>query len=147
MTLKQRIAEDMKMAMRARDIVRLDVIRLLRAAVQRRELDDRCELDEQGVERVIQKLLKQSQEAAEQFAKGGREDLADKEHQSVCILKAYLPERLSESEVEQAVSKAIAEADAQGMKDMGRVMALVKEQVQGRADMKQVSEKVRLLLR
>lgn len=146
MTLKERIAEDMKVAMRARDTVRLDVIRLLKAAVQRREVDERCELDEQGVEQVIQKLLKQSQEAAEQFTKGGRQDLADKEHRSVDILQAYLPEQLSESEIAQAVSEAIAESDAKSMKDMGRVMALVKERAQGRVDMKLVSEKVRTLL-
>ncbi|MCY4226133.1 MAG: GatB/YqeY domain-containing protein [Gammaproteobacteria bacterium] len=146
MTLKERIDEDMKVAMRARDTVRLDVIRLLKAAVQRKEVDERCELDEQGVEQVIQKLLKQSQEAAEQFTRGGRRDLADKEHQSVDILQAYLPEQLSESEVAQAVSEAIAESNAKSMKDIGRVMALVKEQTQGRVDMKLVSEKVKTLL-
>ncbi len=146
MTLKERIAEDLKVAMRARDTVRLDVIRLLKAAIQRKEVDERCELDEQGVEQVIQKLLKQSQEAAEQFIRGNRKDLADKEHQSVNILQAYLPEQLAESEVVQVISEAIAESDAKSMKDMGRVMALVKERTQGRVDMKLVSEQVKELL-
>ncbi|MYB34189.1 MAG: GatB/YqeY domain-containing protein [Gammaproteobacteria bacterium] len=146
MTLKERIAEDMKVAMRARDTVRLDVIRLLKAAVQRKEVDERRELDEQEVEQVIQKMLKQSQEAAEQFTMGNRQDLADKEHRSVDLLQAYLPEQLSESEVAQAVSEAIAESDAKSMKDMGRVMALVKERTKGRLDMKLVSEKVKTLL-
>lgn len=146
MQLKERIAEDLKVAMRARDTVRLDVIRLLKAAVQRKEVDERCELDEQGIEQVIQKLLKQSREAAEQFTRGDRQDLADKEHRSVDILQAYLPEQLSESEVAQVVSEAIAESDAKSMKDMGRVMALVRERAQGRIDMKLVSGKVKTLL-
>ncbi len=146
MSLKQRIAEDMKTSMRAKDTVRLGVIRLLKAAIQRKEVDERCELDEQGIEQVIQRLLKQSQEAAEQFIQGNRKDLADKERQSVNILQAYLPKQLSESEVVQAISEAIAESDAKSMKDMGRVMALVRERTQGRADMKQVSEHVKALL-
>lgn len=136
----------MKAAMRAKDTERLDVIRLLRAGIQRKEMDERCELDDQGVEQAVQKLLKQSLEAADQFVKGGRHDLADKEHLAVAVLQAYLPEPLGESELEVAISEAIAETGATSMQDMGRVMANVKGRVQGRADMKQVSKKVSLLL-
>lgn len=143
MTLQLRIADDMKLAMRAKDTVRLDVIRLLRAAIQRKEVDDRCELDDQAVVQVVQKLLKQSLEAADQFVKGNRHDLADKERQAVEILQAYLPEPLSAAELEHAIAEAIDKTGATTIKDMGRVMALVREQVQGRADMKQVSETVK----
>lgn len=146
MTLKERITEDMKAAMRARDTVRLDAIRLLRAAVQRREVDDRTELDDRGVLQVVHKLIRQSADAADQFTRGDRKDLAEKEQAGAAILQAYLPEPLSDADLDQAVRDALAESGADSMKDMGRVMALVKDRVEGRADMKRLSEKVKSLL-
>ncbi len=147
MDLKQRIDEDMKAAMRARDSERLDSIRFLRAAIQRREVDERRELDDDDVLAVVQKLIKQGRDAAAQFEQGGRADLVAREQRSVEIFEAYLPAQLDAHEIAAAVREAIAETGASAPKDIGRVMGLLKPRLQGRADMGAVSALVREALR
>ncbi len=144
--LKQRILDDMKSAMRQKDAVALETIRMIRAAVQRREVDERIELDDSGVLQIIQKLIKQCTDAAEQFGEGGREDLVAKERANIRILEQYLPEQLSGGELEELVRQAITETSAGSMKDMGKVMGVLRTRVQGRADMGTLSNLVRSLL-
>lgn len=139
MSLKAQIFADMKTAMRDKAASRLESIRMLRAAIQRKEVDDQVELNDDEVLAIVQKQIKQSQDAIEQFTKGERPDLAEKEQVHVDNLKYYLPEQLSLDEVEALVIQAIANSDAQSMKDMGKVMGLLKPQLQGRADMGKVS--------
>ena len=146
MSLKERITEDMKAAMKAKDTARLDSIRMLRAAIQRKELDDQVTLDDDGVMGVIEKQIKQSRDSIEQFQAGNRTDLADKEQASVDLLSEYLPEPLGDAELDAVVRQAISETGAGTMKDMGKVMARIRPQVQGRADMGKVSAKVKSLL-
>lgn len=136
----------MKAALRAKERARLDSIRMLRAAIQRREVDERSELDDPGVLSVIQKLIKQSQDAAAQFEAGNRQDLVEKEQHSIDILKAYLPAPLDASELEALVRAAITETGATNIRDMGQVMGVLKPKLQGRADMATVSQKVKSLL-
>jgi len=143
MSLKQRINEDMKTAMRAKDQARLESIRMLMAAIQRREVDERITLDDIQIMAVIEKMIKQSRDAVDQFAKGGRQDLVDKENRDIAILKAYLPEPLSEAEIDKLIEAAIAEAGATSVKDMGKVVGSLKPKLQGRADMGKVSGKVK----
>jgi len=121
--------------MRAGDKDRLAVIRMLRAAIQRREIDDRIELDDAGVLKSIEKLVKQGQDSAEQFIKGGRQELADKELAEIAILKTYLPEPLSNTELDALIDAIIASTGAESLRDMGKVMNAIREQAQGRADM------------
>lgn len=144
--LKQRILDDMKSAMRQKDTVTLETVRMLRAAIQRREVDDRVELDDNAVLQVVQKMVKQCSDAANQFTDGGREDLADKERANIAVLEKYLPEQLSESEIDRLVQQAIAETGAGSMKDMGKVMAVLRPRVQGRADMGALSGRIKSLL-
>ena len=144
--LKQRILDDMKSAMRQKDAVALETIRMIRAAVQRREVDERIELDDSGVMQIIQKLIKQCTDAAEQFGEGGREDLVAKEQANIQVLEKYLPEQLSGDELEELVRQAITETSAASMKDMGKVMGILKTRVQGRADMGALSGLVKSLL-
>lgn len=146
LSLKQQITEDMKTAMKARDASRLDAIRLLKAAVQRREVDERIELDDEGVLAVIQKMVKQSRDAISQFDAGGRDDLVSKEQQLLSVLEGYLPQQLSGAEIEQLVSAAISQTGAQSIKDMGKVMGKLKGELAGRADMGQVSLTVKQAL-
>lgn len=146
MSLKERIQTDMKDAMRAKDEPRLGVIRMLRAAIQRREVDEQIELDDAGVVSVVQKLIKQGQDAAGQFDKGGRDDLASKELADIEVLKAYLPEQLSDAEIDTLIADAISETGASGMRDMGKVMGVLKPKLQGRADMGAVSGKIKAKL-
>lgn len=146
MTLKQRITDDMKAAMRARDQQGLEAIRMLRAAIQRREVDERTELDDREVLAVIQKLIKQGQESVEQFRRGGREDLAQREEHMIERLRGYLPEPLTDAELDALVDEAIAETGASGPKDMGAVMGRLRDRVQGRAEMGQVSTRVKARL-
>jgi uncharacterized protein YqeY len=143
MTLKERINHDMKEAMRAKDQERLIAIRMLMAAIQRREVDERITLDDTQVMAVIEKMIKQSRDAVDQFTSGGRADLADKENAQIAVWKAYLPEPLSDAEVDQLIAAAIAETGASSMKDMGKVVSQVKNKAQGRADMGKVSGKVK----
>ncbi|MFC1664484.1 GatB/YqeY domain-containing protein [Pseudomonadota bacterium] len=143
MSLKEKITEDMKTAMRAKDTSRLEVIRMLRAAIQRREVDDRIELDEQGVLAVIQKMIKQGQDSISQFNAGNRPDLADKEQLGIDILKTYLPEPISDAEIDDLVSSAIEQTGAASLRDMGKVMGILKSQIAGRADMGSVSKRIK----
>ena len=144
--LKQQITEDMKAAMRAGDTKRRDAIRLLRAAIKQREIDERIELDDVAVIAVIEKMLKQRKDSIAQYEAAHRDDLADAEKYEVSVLQAYMPEALSDTEVEGAISKAISAVGAKGQQDMGRVMGVLKSELAGRADMSKVSALVRAKL-
>jgi len=135
MLLKERITQDMKDAMRSGNKEQLGVIRMLQAAIKQREVDERITLDDAQVLSVIEKMIKQRKEAIAQFEAGGRSDLAEKEALEAAQLQAYLPEQLSAAELDALVAAAIAEAGALTVKDMGKVMALVKARAAGRADM------------
>ncbi len=136
----------MKNALRAKDTERLGAIRFLLAAVQRREVDERTTLDDAAVMAVAEKLIKQSREAVTQFEQGGRVDLADKEKREIAVWQAYLPEPLDDQALDKMVRDALAEASASSMKDMGKVMSVLKPKLQGRADMAAVSKMVKALL-
>lgn len=139
MSLKERITQEMKDAMRSGEKERLGYIRMLQAAIKQREVDERITLDDNQVLAVIEKMIKQRREAIAQFEAGGRADLAAKELAEVALLQTYMPEPLSQAEVEALVGAAIAETGAASVKDMGKVMALVKARAVGRADMSAVS--------
>lgn len=139
MSLKEQILADMKTAMRAKQASKLESIRMLRAAIQRKEVDDQTEIGDEEVLAILQKQIKQSQDAIRQFNEGNRPDLSEKEQVHVDNLKGYLPEQLSDDEIAQAVTAAIASTGAESMKDMGKVMGLLKGQLQGKADMGKVS--------
>ncbi len=143
MSLKERINQDMKDAMRAKDQARLEPIRMLMAAIQRREVDERIKLDDPQVIAVAEKLIKQSREAAEQFVKGGRPELADKENRDISAWSTYLPARLSDQEIDALIAAAIGETGANSAKDMGKVVAQLKPKLAGRADMATVSAKIK----
>lgn len=144
--LKTRIQDDVKTAMRARDTTRLNALRLLTAAIKQREVDDRRELGDTDVLVVIDRMLKQRRDSISQFDAAGRTDLADAERFEVGVLTAYQPAGLSADEIAAAVSAAVAAAGAAGPQDMGKVMALLKPQLAGRADMAQVSQAVKAKL-
>lgn len=146
MTLKERVQEDMKSAMRARDAARLLVIRLLLAALKQKEVDERLELTDADVLGVIEKMLKQRRESIAQYEKAARQDLADQEKFEIGVLGGYLPQQMGEAEIAQAVAAAVGEAGAAGVKDMGKVMALLKPRLAGRADMGKVSALVKAKL-
>ncbi|MDP2266569.1 MAG: GatB/YqeY domain-containing protein [Thiobacillus sp.] len=146
MSLKLRITEDMKTAMRAKDTVRLGTIRLLLAAIKQKEIDERIDLDDTAVSSIVEKLIKQRKDSISQFQAAGRDDLVAVEQAELVILLAYLPEQLSAAEVEAAVVAAIAESGATSAKDMGKVMGLVKPKLAGRADMGQVSALIKARL-
>jgi uncharacterized protein len=137
--LKQRIQDDMKTAMKAGDKPRLGTVRLILAAIKQREVDERIELDDTQVLAVLDKMVKQRRDSVAQYAAAGREDLAAVERFEIEVCQGYLPQPLSETEVAALVETAIAATRAAGMKDMSRVMAQLKPQVQGRADMGAVS--------
>jgi hypothetical protein len=145
-TLKQQITEDMKTAMRAKDSARLSTVRLLLAAMKQKEVDERVELTDADVLAILEKMIKQRRESISQFEKAARQDLADKEKAEIGVLSAYLPQKMSDAEVAQAVSAAVAESGASGIKDMGKVMALLKPRLAGRADMGSVSAQVKARL-
>ena len=146
MTLKERITEDMKSAMRASDKERLSTIRMVQAAIKQREVDERIVLDDAQVLAVLEKMVKQRRESIAAFEQGGRADLADKEKAEIQILAAYLPEQLTEAEVDALIQAAIAETGAASMKDMGKVMGAVKAKAAGRADMGAVSARIKAAL-
>ncbi len=146
MSLKERITEDMKAAMRAKDSERLGTIRLLTAAMKQKEVDERIELDDVAVIAIVDKMLKQRKDSIEAFEKAARQDLADKEHAEVKVLQAYLPARLSAEEVAAEVKAIVAELGAKGPGDMGEVMGAVKARLAGKADMGQVSAAVKAAL-
>jgi uncharacterized protein YqeY len=146
MSLKIRITEDMKVAMKARETTRLAAIRLLMAAMKQKEVDERIELDDAGVIGVIEKMLKQRKDSIAQYEAAKRQDLADVEKFEVEVLTAYMPQAMSAAAVEAIVARAVADSGAKGPADMGKVMALVKPQVAGRADMGEVSKLVKTRL-
>lgn len=146
MNLKEKIKEDMKGAMRSKEQARLETIRMLLAAVQRREIDERITLDDAQVMAVIEKLIRQGQDSVEQFRLGGRQDLVDKESRDIAILQSYLPEPLSEAQIDELIANAISKMGAAGVKDMGKVVASLRPSLQGRADMGKVSNKIKLIL-
>jgi uncharacterized protein len=146
MSLKERITEDMKAAMRARDSERLGTIRLLTAAMKQKEVDERVELDDAAVIGIVDKMLKQRKDSIEAFEKAGRQDLADKEKAEVTVLQAYLPARLSADEIAAEVNAIVAQLGAKGPGDMGKVMGAAKAKLAGKADMGQVSAAVKAAL-
>ena len=146
MSLKERITEDMKTAMRAKDAARLGAIRMLLAACKQREVDERIELDDAAVIGLVDKLIKQRKDSITAFEQGGRADLAAKEGAEIQVLAAYLPQRLSAEEVAAAVASIVAALGASGPGDMGKVMGAAKASLAGKADMGQVSAAVKALL-
>ena len=143
MGLKERINEDMKAAMKARETARLSAIRLLLAAIKQREVDERIQLDDAAVLAVIDKMLKQRRDSIAQYQAAGRQDLVDVEQFEADLLQSYLPAGLSDEEIDAAVKAAVAETGAAGPGDMGKVMALLKPRLAGRADMSEVSKRVK----
>ncbi|MEX8519163.1 MAG: GatB/YqeY domain-containing protein [Leptothrix sp. (in: b-proteobacteria)] len=146
MSLKDRITEDMKTAMRAKDTARLGTIRLLLAALKQKEVDERVTLDDAMVVAIVDKLIKQRKDSIEQFTQGGRTDLADKEAAELAVLEIYLPQRLSAEEVNAAVAALVTELGAKGAADMGKVMGAAKQRFAGNADMALVSAAVKRAL-
>ncbi len=144
--LKDRITEDMKSAMRAKDAPRLLTIRGLLAAIKQREVDERIELDDAAVTAIVDKLVKQRKDSIQQFTAGGRQDLVDKEQSELQVLEGYLPVRLGASEIAAEVATVVAETGASGAADMGKVMAAAKARFAGRADMSLVSSAVKAAL-
>jgi uncharacterized protein len=143
MSLKDRITEDMKTAMRAGEKERLATIRLTLSAIKQREVDERITLDDSQVLAAIEKMVKQRKEAITQFDAGGRADLVAKETAEIAILQTYLPTQMSDAEVDGLITEAIASTGAASIKDMGKVMAAVKAKAQGRADMGAVSARIK----
>lgn len=146
MPLKAQITEDMKAAMRAKDAPRLSAIRLLLAAIKQREVDERIELSDADVLATIDKMLKQRRDSVSQYEAGGRQDLADVEKFEIGVLSGYMPQQLSEAEIAAEVAAAVEAAGAKAMQDMGKVMALLKPRLAGRADMAKVSSLVKARL-
>ena len=146
MLLRVRVTEDMKTAMRAKDALRLSAIRLLHAALKQREVDERIELTDADVLATIDKMIKQRRDSIEQFGKGGRQDLVNKEQFEIGVLESYMPAAMSAAEVDAAVTEAISNSGARLMVDMGKVMALLKPRLAGRAEMGKVSALVKTKL-
>ena len=146
MSLKDQITEDMKNAMRAKDVARLGAIRLLLAAIKQREVDERIVVDDAGVIATVEKMMKQRKDSISQFEKAGRDDLVAIEAGEMAILQAYLPAQLSDAEVEAAVAAAVSATSAAGPQDMGKVIGALKAQLAGKADMGKVSALVKAAL-
>jgi uncharacterized protein len=146
MSLKDRITEDMKNAMRAKETERLGTIRMITAAIKQREVDERITLDDAQVLSVVEKMIKTRKESVVQFQQGGRADLVAKEQSEIDLLQAYLPAQLSETELDALIAESIAEAGATSIKEMGKAMALLKQKAAGRADMSAVSAKLKAKL-
>jgi len=146
MTVKEHIQEDMKTAMRTQDKERLATIRLILAALKQREVDERITLSDADVYAILDKMVKQRRDSITQFETGGRSDLAEKEAKEIEVIQAYLPSQLSETEINILIDSAITESGAASMRDMGKVMAILKPQLQGRADIGAVSVKIKTKL-
>ena len=146
MSLKDQITEDMKNAMRAKEIARLGAIRLLLAAIKQREVDERVVVDDAGVIAIVEKMIKQRKDSISQFEKAGRDDLVAIEVGEMAILQDYLPAQLSDAEVEAAVAAAVSSTGATGPQDMGKVIGALKAQLAGKADMGKVSALVKASL-
>jgi uncharacterized protein len=145
-SLKERITDDMKAAMRAGEKERLAVIRMATAAIKQREVDERIVLDDAQVLSVLEKMIKQRKESVAQFQAGNRQDLVDKESAEISLLQAYMPSRLSDAEVDALIADAVAATGATSIKDMGKVMGIIKAKAQGRADMAAVGAKIKAKL-
>lgn len=145
-TLKERITDDMKAAMRSGEKERLGVIRMITAAIKQREVDERISLEDAQVLSVLEKMIKQRKESVEQFKAGSRLDLADKEAAEITLLQGYLPSQLSAAELDALINDAVAATGAASIKDMGKVMAIIKAKAQGRADMGAVGAKIKAKL-
>jgi uncharacterized protein len=146
MSLKDQITEDMKSAMRAKDSARLSTVRLLLAAMKQKEVDERVELSDADVLAILEKMIKQRRESIAQFEKAARQDLADKEKAEIQVLAGYLPQQLSDAEIQNEINSVISQTGASGAKDMGKVMAALKGRLAGRADMGKVSGLVKAKL-
>lgn len=146
MSLKARLAEDMKTAMRAKDSVTLSTVRLINAAVKQFEVDERTEADDAKVVAIIIKMVKQRNDSAKIYTDAGRSDLADKENAETEVLKRYLPQMMSAEEIRTAVAAAVAETGAAGMADMGKVMGVLKTRLAGKADMGEVNKALKAVL-
>jgi uncharacterized protein YqeY len=142
-TLKSRVQEDMKLALKAKESERLGTIRMLLAAIKQREIDERVVLTDAEILTVVNKMIKQRKESAEQFTSANRPELAEKEKREIEVLKTYLPTQMTDTQIDAAVSAAIQETGAKGLQDIGKVMALIKSRVEGQADMSTVSVKVK----
>ena len=145
-TLKERITDDMKAAMRSGEKERLGVIRMITSAIKQREVDERITLDDSQVLSVLEKMIKQRKESLEQFKAGNRQDLADKESAEITLLQGYMPAQLSGAELDALINDAVASTGAASIKDMGKVMGLIKTKAQGRADMGAVGAKIKAKL-
>jgi len=141
--LKQKLIDDMKAAMRSKDKPRLGVVRLVLAAIKQREVDERIDLDDTQVLAALDKMVKQRRDSVKQFKDAGRQELADQESYEISVLQEYLPTALDEAELDTLIITAIDSTGAESMKDMGKVMAMLKPQVQGRADMGTVSQRIK----
>ena len=139
MPLREQITEDMKSAMKAREAERLGALRLLLAAMKQREVDERITLDDAAVVSVVEKMIKQRKDSIAQYEKAARQDLADKERYEISVIEKYLPQQLSQAEIDAIIAEAIASTGAKGAADMGKVMGVVKPKLAGRADMGKVS--------
>ena len=137
--IKNQVSEDVKSAMRSKDKGRLAALRLIQAAFKQKEVDERIELNDEQTIAILDKMAKQRRESIEQYEKAGRDDLAEQEHFELDIIESYLPAKLSEDEINKMIDAAIAKTNAESIKDMGKVMGLLKGELQGRADMGQVS--------
>jgi len=146
MSLKDRITEDMKNAMRAKETERLGTIRMITAAIKQREVDERITLDDAQVLAVVEKMIKTRKESVVQFQQGGREDLVAKEQKEIDLLQAYMPAQLSDAELDALIAQSIAEAGATSIKEMGKAMAILKQKAAGRADMSAVSARLKAKL-
>jgi uncharacterized protein len=146
MPLKERITDDMKAAMRSGEKERLGVIRMITSAIKQREVDERISLDDTQVLSVLEKMIKQRKESLVQFQAGNRQDLVDKEAAEITLLQGYLPSQLSDAEIDALIKDAIAATGAASIKDMGKVMGLIKGKAQGRADMGAVGAKIKAKL-
>jgi uncharacterized protein len=146
MALKERITDDMKTAMRSGEKERLGVIRMITSAIKQREVDERITLDDTQVLSVLEKMIKQRKESIAQFQAGNRQDLVDKETSEITLLQGYLPSQLSGAEIDGLISEAVEATGAASIKDMGKVMALIKTKAQGRADMGAVGAKIKAKL-
>jgi uncharacterized protein YqeY len=145
-TLKERITDDMKSAMRAGEKERLGAIRMITAAIKQREVDERITLDDAQVLSVLEKMIKQRKESIEQFKAGNRQDLADKESSEITLLQGYMPTQLSGAEIDALIAEAVAAVGATSIKDMGKVMGIIKGKAAGRADMAAVGAKIKAKL-
>lgn len=143
---KDKILDDIKTAMKAKDKQRLGTLRLVSAAIKQREVDDRADLDDDGMLAVLEKMVKQRKESIAQYKEAGRDDLLATEEAELVIIREYMPEAMPAAEVESLIKKAIDEVGASSMKDMGKVMGKVKGQLQGRADMSEVSSQIKAML-